>query len=55
MRRLRRLATDEAGQSYIEYVVVAAVALLVILGAVQFFFGGVANLFQRIGNTLNGL
>jgi Flp pilus assembly pilin Flp len=52
--RLWRLLPSERGQAFVEYVVLAALAVLVILGAVQAFFGGVAALFQRIGSSLQG-
>jgi Flp pilus assembly pilin Flp len=63
VRRLRRwmktrllwLRTQERGEVYVEYVVLGALAVLVILGAVQYFFGAVSGLFQRIGNGLFGL
>ncbi len=60
MRRLAwalllRLRASERGEVYVEYVVLAALALLVILGAIQFFFNAIAALFERLGNALGGL
>ena len=52
---LLRLRTSERGEVYVEYVVLGAMAVLVILGAVQYFFGAVSGLFQRIGESLGGL
>jgi Flp pilus assembly pilin Flp len=52
---LLRLRTSERGEVYVEYVVLGAMAVLVILGAVQYFFGAVSGLFQRIGDSLGGL
>jgi len=52
---LLRLRTTERGEVYVEYVVLGAMAVLVILGAVQYFFGAVSGLFQRIGDSLGGL
>jgi Flp pilus assembly pilin Flp len=52
---LLRLRTSELGEVYVEYVVLGAMAVLVILGAVQYFFGAVSGLFQRIGDSLGGL
>ena len=49
-----RVRASERGEAFVEYVVLAALAVLVILGAVQAFFGGVASLFQRIGSSLSG-
>lgn len=46
---------DARGEVYVEYVVLAALATLVILGAVQYFFGAISALFQRIGGALSGL
>jgi Flp pilus assembly pilin Flp len=61
--RLRRLASDllvrlrasERGEVYVEYVVLAALAVLVILGAIQYFFNSISGLFHRLGDTLGGL
>ncbi len=49
------LRSSERGEVYVEYVVLSALAVLVILGAVQYFFGAVSGLFQRIGDSLGGL
>ncbi len=49
------LRTFERGEVYVEYVVLGALAVLVILGAVQYFFNAVSALFQRIGDGLSGL
>ena len=50
-----RLRTSERGEVYVEYVVLGALAVLMILGAVRYFFGAVSGLFQRIGDSLGGL
>jgi Flp pilus assembly pilin Flp len=50
-----RLRTSERGEVYVEYVVLGAMAVLVILSAVQYFFGAVSGLFQRIADSLGGL
>ena len=52
---LVRARDSERGVVYVEYVVLGALATLVILGAVQYFFGAVSALFQRIGSALSGL
>jgi Flp pilus assembly pilin Flp len=52
---LLQLRTSERGEVYVEYVVLGALAVLVILSAVQYFFGAVSGLFQRIGESLGGL
>ena len=52
---LLRLRGSERGEVYVEYVVLGALAVLVILSAVQYFFGAVSGLFQRIGDGLSGL
>jgi Flp pilus assembly pilin Flp len=52
---LYTLQLPERGEVYVEYVVLGALAVLVILGAVQYFFNAVAALFQRIGDALGGL
>ena len=54
-RLLGRLGGSERGAVYVEYVVLAALATVVILGAVQVFFNGVSALFQKISGTLGGL
>ena len=53
--RLRGPEPEERGEVYVEYVVLGAMAVLVILGAVQYFFGAISGLFQRIGDSLGGL
>jgi Flp pilus assembly pilin Flp len=52
---LLRLRASERGEVYVEYVVLGALAVLVILSAVQYFFGAVSGLFQRIADSLGGL
>jgi len=52
---LLTLRSSERGEVYVEYVVLGAMAVLVILGAVQYFFGAVSGLFQRIADSLGGL
>jgi Flp pilus assembly pilin Flp len=44
---------DERGLTYLEYITAAAVVLLVLLAAIQLFFGGIAALFQRLTDRLN--
>ena len=60
MRRLAwalllRLRASERGEVYVEYVVLGALAVLAILGAIQYFFNAIAALFERLGNALGGL
>ena len=52
---LVRVRRSERGVVYVEYVVLGALAMLVILGAIQYFFGAISALFQRIGSALSGL
>ena len=52
---LLRLRTSERGEVYVEYVVLAALAVLAILGAIQYFFNAISALFQRLGGALGGL
>jgi Flp pilus assembly pilin Flp len=52
---LLRLRASERGEVYVEYVVLGALAVLAILGAVQYFFNAVSALFQRLGGALSGL
>jgi Flp pilus assembly pilin Flp len=49
------LRTSERGEVYVEYVVLASLAVLVILGAIQYFFGALSGLFQRLGDAVSGL
>lgn len=46
---------DERGEVYVEYTVLAALAVLVILGAIQYFFGGLSYLFTKLGDTVRGI
>lgn len=52
---LLRLRASERGEVYVEYVVLGALAVLAILGAVQYFFNAISALFQRLGGALSGL
>ncbi len=54
LKRLRQVASSEEGTTFIEYVVVAAVAVVLILGAVQAFFGGVADVWIRLTQMVTG-
>jgi Flp pilus assembly pilin Flp len=55
LNQLLRLRTSERGEVYVEYVVLGSLAVLVILGAVQYFFGALSALFQRMGDAVSGL
>jgi Flp pilus assembly pilin Flp len=52
---LVRVQTSDRGEAYVEYVCLAALAVLIILVAVQYFFGGVAQVFTRLGDALRSL
>lgn len=49
---LVQLRHSDAGQAYVEYVVLGALAVLVILGALQIFFNSISVLFNRIAQML---
>lgn len=53
LQRLR--LRDERGEVYVEYTVLGSLAVLVILGAIQYFFGGLSYLFNRMGDMLRGI
>ena len=53
--RRRLQLRDERGEVYVEYTVLASLAVLVILGAIQYFFGGISFVFQRMGDALRGM
>jgi Flp pilus assembly pilin Flp len=55
VRLLVQIQNSERGEAYVEYVCLAALAVLIILVAVQYFFGGVADVFNRLGDTLRSL
>jgi Flp pilus assembly pilin Flp len=60
MRFIYRIAQrvriwEERGEVYVEYSVLGALAVLVILGAVQYFFGGISYLFTKMGDILRGI
>jgi Flp pilus assembly pilin Flp len=55
LTQLLRLQTSERGEVYVEYVVLCSLAVLVILGAIQYFFGALSALFQRLGDAVSGL
>jgi len=53
---LRRVnLREERGEVYVEYTVLGALAVLVILGAVEYFFGGLSFLFTRMGDAVRGI
>lgn len=54
LSRIRAVGSSEAGTTFIEYVVVAAVAVVLILGAIQSFFGGVADMWIRLTAMVTG-
>jgi Flp pilus assembly pilin Flp len=47
-------ASSEEGTTFIEYVVVAAVAVVLILGVIQAFFGSVADVWTRLTQMVSG-
>lgn len=49
---LLSLRYSDEGAAIVEYVVLCALAVLVILGAVEFFFSAVSGLFNRIAQQL---
>ena len=55
LTQLLRLQKSERGEVYVEYVVLGSLAVLVILGAIQYFFGALSALFQRLGDAVSGL
>ena len=55
LTQLLRLQTSERGEVYVEYVVLGSLAVLVILGAIQYFFGALSGQFQRLGDAVSGL
>jgi Flp pilus assembly pilin Flp len=55
LTQLLRFQTSERGEVYVEYVVLGSLAVLVILGAIQYFFGALSGLFQRLGDAVSGL
>lgn len=54
LARLRAVVSSEAGTTFLEYIIVAAVAVTVILGAIQAFFGGVAQVWTRLMSMITG-
>jgi Flp pilus assembly pilin Flp len=50
---LSRMGDLESGQAYVEYVVLGALAVLVILGSLQIFFNSISVLFGRIAQMLS--
>lgn len=48
------VAISQAGDIFIEYVIVAAVAVALILGVIQAFFGSVAALWSRLASMITG-
>lgn len=51
----RRLAAGQAGQSMVEYAIVAALIAVVAMAAVQALGGGIAQVFQNILGKIQGI
>ena len=51
---LTRLA-EERGDVFVEYVVLAAVAVMVILAAVTYFGQGIADMFRSLIDAVKGI
>lgn len=54
-REGRRLARGEAGQSTVEYAVLAALIVIAAMGAIQLFGQGVTTVFQNIVRRVQGI
>lgn len=52
--RIREWTSSEEGTAFIEYVILATVAVVLILGAIQVFFGGVAEMWANLTSTISG-
>jgi len=51
----RRLGAGQAGQSMVEYAIVAALIAVVAMAAVQALGGGIAHVFQNILSKIQGI
>jgi Flp pilus assembly pilin Flp len=51
----RRLGSAQAGQSMVEYAIVAALIAIVAMAAVQALGGGIAQVFTNILNRITGI
>jgi len=51
-RRLGHVPADEAGQSMIEYGLLAALIAIVVIAAVTLLGGNLRNVFNNIANSL---
>ena len=54
-REGRRLARGEAGQSTVEYAVLAALIVIAAMGAIQIFGQGITTVFQNIVRRVQGI
>lgn len=54
LARLRAVVSSEAGTTFLEYIIVAAVAVTIVLGAIQAFFGGVSQVWTRLMSMITG-
>jgi Flp pilus assembly pilin Flp len=52
--QLTTLQRREAGITSVEYIIVAAVVLVVVFAAIKGFFGAVAHKFDDLTKTVNG-
>jgi Flp pilus assembly pilin Flp len=51
----RRLRRTEAGQSMVEYAIVAALIAIVAMAAVEALGGGIAQVFDNILSSIDGI
>lgn len=54
-RMFRIFVRAQEGAAYVEYVILAAVAVLILLGTIQLFFGGIRQVFERLIDVLTGI
>lgn len=55
--RVKQVRADltEAGQSMVEYAIVAALIAIVAMATVQAFGGGISNVFSRLLSRIEGI
>jgi pilus assembly protein Flp/PilA len=55
LRRLRRQAGAETGQTMVEYAIVAALIAIAAMGAIEALGGGISTVFGNIVSSITGI
>jgi len=54
LRRIKELIYNKKGQTMVEYAILAAILVIVLLGAIGLLSGQIGSTFDRVTNALRG-